>query len=612
MKKRKNFCYPVLLWLLLSQLFIISCSEDDPSADGKGRPLPEGKYPLRFTVGMEGMVTRAEGMDTWTGGEGIGVRIGEDGEVGKYTITSGTEAGFSAEPAEPEKPLYWRNTLLATVTAWYPSEKQGNISLADQSKSDMNFKAIDFLKAEYKNASYDMDNPIELNFTHQMAKVKYTLKHGDGVNEDDIKSATVSICGYTSATFENGTLAGTYEPGQNEGWIKPHVEVDGVSNETWLVPQDMTGKKFIKVQVNGSDFYYTPADNEANLESGIVYTYNITVKRDGLKVTVSQSAVWEQREGFQSDMEETEEYKLYVSYDANAYEEFSVTDKSGHQILTRSATNTYSLSADGCIIKYKIKSSLKPPYRRDGAFGGYATLTARQEDGYIICEINDVSSDVSYSLEASSSGPCEGDYYYTDNTYSTLLLDTKENCSGVVFYVGVGPGDNVSNYGDKLEEIHGYVLAANHAGEDRPDWCTTDYQKELIGTYENPDAWCGYKNTQTILEYIKEKHPDLTLSDDNYTQIYRATTYNKNEAPKGTSGWYLGSAAQMKYALQIADKLENPINNCGSTTHWRLWGTSTERDVLDESKGYGIYDIEKGFRESWKSWGEDPRPILTF
>ena len=47
-------------------------------------------------------------------------------------------------------------------------------------------------------------------------------------------------------------------------------------------------------------------------------------------------------------------------------------------------------------------------------------------------EIFDMSSDISISIDPHSA-PIVGDYYYTDNSYSTQMLDKKENCVGVVF-----------------------------------------------------------------------------------------------------------------------------------------------------------------------------------
>ena len=101
------------------------------------------------------------------------------------------------------------------------------------------------------------------------------------------------------------------------------------------------------------------------------------------------------------------------------------------------------------------------------------------------------------------------------------------------------------------------------------------------------------------------------MSADNYTHVYYATTYNKNTAPSQTSGWYLGSAAQMKKVVEVSGVITAPISNCGDDKNIKYLGTSTERDDT-KNDIYGIYDIENNLRLGFKDYGQNPRPILTF
>lgn len=581
---------PKILAGLVAVLLATSCSHDELEIQGSN--LPMGEYPLMFTASVEGVQSRAAGKDEWADDDAIGVRIGENGEPGQYKLTQ------DGDIQEAVKPLYWQNTSSSTVTAWYPCEEQKNVNITNQSESYSDF---DYLAAIAKNQNYK--SLVSLDFKHQMAKVRYKLEKGDGVSDIDLASATVSIHGYTIASFVEGSLTGS-----NSGWITPTTDCEAL-----LIPQNMTDKNFIRVSINSKEYYYTPNENEADLQAGFCYEYTITVKKNMIEVSVNNSAVWKPGNKFDSGMTETKNYRLYLSYDADAYNEVMVSTITGIPI-TAEKTGVYNVSSEGCIIKYKVCSEVKPPYRRDGEFGGYATLTGIKEEEYIICTVSNISSDVSYTLDATAK-PCVGDYYYSDNTYSTLLLDGKDNCSGVIFYVGPGPGDNIADYDGKLQKIHGYVLASYPAGDDRPAWCKPDYQKEFIGTDTSSDKWCGYRNTQTILKYIRKTYDNLVLSDDNYTHIYRATTYDASVAPAGTSGWYLGSAAQMSYASQIANtKLKTPISNCGSVSDrtWRYWGTSTEREQTNGNGIYGIFDIEGSLRAGYKNYGQNPRPILTF
>ena len=187
-----------------------SCSQDELGIE-QGEPLPPGKYPLELTASVEGIKTRSTGKDGWAEGDKIGVRIGADGATGCYELNH--EDGTVKEV---HTPVYWQSTAPATVTAWYPFEAQTAKDITNQSEG---YEAIDFLKATAENKKFN--DKVELSFIHQMAKVSYTLKKGDGITDNgitdnDLKEATVQIAGYTKASFSEGKLAGT-----DDGWITP-------------------------------------------------------------------------------------------------------------------------------------------------------------------------------------------------------------------------------------------------------------------------------------------------------------------------------------------------------------------------------------------------------
>ena len=194
-----------LLWNMAALLLCASaasCSQDEIDIE-QGEPLPPDKYPLELmTSSIDETQSRAAGKDEWTydGTEYIGVRIGADGNIGKYVIG----AGGSAQPASIDQTIYWQSTAPATVTAWYPFETQTAKDITDQSGG---YEAIDYLKATAENKRFT--DKVDLSFIHQMAKVSCTLKKGDGITDEDLKGATVQIAGYTKASFSEGILTGT-------------------------------------------------------------------------------------------------------------------------------------------------------------------------------------------------------------------------------------------------------------------------------------------------------------------------------------------------------------------------------------------------------------------
>ena len=242
--------------LLVGCVLLASCDREE-LPDINGAPLPNGKYPLVLTTTIDGELTsRAAGKEAWTAGDIIGARIG-NGTAGSYTVAAG--GALTALT-----PVYWQNTAPATVTAWYPAGAQTDVNISDQSTG---FAAFDFLKAEVPNCTYNQSN-IALPFKHVMAKVSVTLTT---TNDTYLTNAKVSILGYTTLNYDKGTVTGK---GENAYIV---TQKDGGSYEALLVPQQMTnGERFIKVELDDEDYYYT-LDANANLQEGGEYGYTITV-----------------------------------------------------------------------------------------------------------------------------------------------------------------------------------------------------------------------------------------------------------------------------------------------------------------------------------------------
>lgn len=271
--KRLNHLHKLVSRFIPALLLLSSCTaEDIPQSDGM--PLPEGKYPLNLTATVSNIKARTSGKDFWTEGDEVAVRIGNDGKTGKYVISSNN----SLKPASDEETLYWQNTAPATISAWYPYETQNNIYISNQENG---FADFDFLTAVAEDQTYQ--NSTELKFKHQMSKVKCVLVKGDGTTDEELAKATVQIYGFTQTSFKDGILAGT-----ENGWIFTTKD-----REALLVPQNVTNKEFIKISIDGNDFYYTPKTETAgSLLAGHIYTYTIAVNDYGIDIKCATSDEW--------------------------------------------------------------------------------------------------------------------------------------------------------------------------------------------------------------------------------------------------------------------------------------------------------------------------------
>lgn len=481
-----------------------SCSQDDMPQTG-GTPLPEGEYPLTLTASVDGMNTRATGKDAWVDGDMIGVRIGTDDATGCYELNS------DGSMKNVITPVYWQNTASSTVTAWYPYEGKKSVDISDQSKGFVN---IDFLTATAPEQNYQ--SSVSLKFEHQMAKVSYTLKKGDGITDEDLRGAVVQIAGYTKASFSEGILTGMVD-----GWITP-----ASNNDVLLVPQDMTGRPFIKVSINGNNFIYTPGEGAANLQSGTHYIYTITVKKDGVEVNCQQGVEWTDNET--SDTQSPVFHiKTIDGIELEAGDGCILSEGDGFKQLS-----------GGNVLKVKIPMGLKIPFPQ----GRYTIDTYEYKDEFsYTCQLK-LRSDITFTSISETQQLQVGDFYYADGTCLDKLLMNLP-CIGIVFRVGAGDADGISAYGDKLTAIQGYAVALHDVARFGIKWSENT---ENCGTSTSTTDYKGYENTQKIQQVSN-------YSETEYPICWKVAHFGDTDtqAPSGSSGWYLPAAAQMTDVVNL-------------------------------------------------------------
>lgn len=267
-------------WLPVVMLIcgvLASCSSEDEST----APLPDGKYPLQLTAEVAQPQTRAGGKDAWTGGEEI--RVSLEGVFGNKTYVM--DASGNASPKDADNAFYWKNTDEARVSAWTP-DIESETDISDQSGG---YAAFDVL---YASAIGRYDQAINLRFIHRMAKIEVILKAGEGITEEELEGATVTIFGdpLTHST------AGLVAPGdQSDGEIKPYYDAATKKYEALVPPQNMTGKPLVRISIGSNDFTYTPeteATGKFDFFGGKRYAYTITVKANGIDVQSVTSGTW--------------------------------------------------------------------------------------------------------------------------------------------------------------------------------------------------------------------------------------------------------------------------------------------------------------------------------
>ena len=265
MKKRHSI--RILLAAAALLLATAACTKDE-LADGDR--LPEGQYPLEIaavTLSVEGgeaqpwgtPATRVSETADGTGsvfdtGDPFTVQIIDDGtETATYTVQDGGTATSDA-------PLYWSDHDDHTVNAWYPATP---LVLSDQTNG------LAYLLHGTGTGNYK--NPVELTFTHSLAKVRVTPSKDIG----DGEVTSLKLYTYTQCTHNQGNDV----QGTQEGWInmkKCEYTNNGTIITCWeanVVP----GFQITKLIANDDD-------KERTLSTTITPVagrfYNITLNKD--------------------------------------------------------------------------------------------------------------------------------------------------------------------------------------------------------------------------------------------------------------------------------------------------------------------------------------------
>lgn len=275
---------PIYIMYLWAALVLAACTGDDDAA------WPEGGVPLELYAAVEGYSsanaqTRATTENRWEGEEKVVLWIGSS-----IPGVNDMEAHLSVDS----------DGKLITDIDWVsPDEEKGiqglyplsrNIALffvqADQ--RDKGYQNSDCMIAPYLRITVTSPDKT-LVFRHVTAKVVVHLKAGNGVTNDELRTATVTFenlaCKGGSIDFNNGTAEqaspGTDRITPNE--VTPAADGYVRTVRALLPPQNMWKRKFVKIVIGGKTFYYTPAAGEANFFSGKMYEYRLTVTSEGIE-----------------------------------------------------------------------------------------------------------------------------------------------------------------------------------------------------------------------------------------------------------------------------------------------------------------------------------------
>lgn len=268
---------------LWAALVLAACTGDDDAA------WPEGGVPLELYAAVEGYSsanaqTRATTENRWEGGEVVNLRI----KIGGMTWASFLDVDSDGKLITNDVGCTWKSPdEEKEIYGIYSSPTSSSFSvLADQNNEG--YQDSDYMVAP--KICITVTSPDKtLVFRHVTAKVVVHLKKGNGVTDDELRTATVTFenltCKGGIIDSDNGTARqvtpGTDHITPNE--VTPAADGYVRTVRALLPPQNMSGRKFVKIVIGGKTFYYTPAAGEANFFSGKMYEYRLTVTSEGIE-----------------------------------------------------------------------------------------------------------------------------------------------------------------------------------------------------------------------------------------------------------------------------------------------------------------------------------------
>lgn len=251
----------------MAAILLAACSQDELAEQGTA--LPGGEYPLQIgsvsitAESSEEPWTRVaenetDGMGShWTGGDKIGVRIGDNEETGIYIINVDDAGNVTVEP---ETPVYWKSTQTAEVTAWYPAEAS-SVNLGFQHRNGLTYVL-------HGTGTGNHQSPVTLGFTHQLAKVRVVTKGTAQVRNISIRNVP------TFYTIEEGKITG------QDTYLSdiPMLRVEREGIDTYWEASVGPGAEIKYFSLDGVDCDLT---SSVTTQAGALHTITWTVNNEG-------------------------------------------------------------------------------------------------------------------------------------------------------------------------------------------------------------------------------------------------------------------------------------------------------------------------------------------
>lgn len=255
-------------------LFLSACNNEEV-------PGTQESDLARFTGSIEGVKTRAYDT-TWENGDAIGIIGGGYTDI-RYVHHNGL---WAVEDASG--PILFQTPDDVDFTAYYPQGAETTDVTIGASTAQ---RKIDFLYGT-GTGGVRTDGVVDFSFSHRMSRLVLNFIAGPGVDLADLSGYTLSGLSMTGS-FDTAT--GTaYATGAASDLT---MDATGITSSSLILFPQEGYEATLKVALGGQTFTATlnlpMADVMNGLESGYSYSYNVTIKKEGLSITQAGIEPWE-------------------------------------------------------------------------------------------------------------------------------------------------------------------------------------------------------------------------------------------------------------------------------------------------------------------------------
>lgn len=265
--------------MLMLVMLGTACRKDQATIDSN-RNLTA----VKFSSSIDGQVKTKAADNSWSANDNIGVFMKTGTGLtnviaaNKTYLTTG-DGTFA--PATADQTLYYpENGSSVDFIAYYPYQQTLNSNKYPVNVSNQATPAtIDLMYANNATGLSKSSINANLVFTHQLAKVEFTVKNGAGVANLNGLTSTISAL-KTNADFDLATGVLTAQDQTADIPLKVSVKNGATIAEAILIPTtNETGTKVI-FSVGGKTFTWKMPTNTL-FEKGKKYTYEIELKTEG-------------------------------------------------------------------------------------------------------------------------------------------------------------------------------------------------------------------------------------------------------------------------------------------------------------------------------------------